>query len=89
MSTFNRRLYDPIDGVVSYVSADSLLDQQTGETYFLARAKLTPNPEKRTGVDEVSAGMATEIYVLAEPRVFASYVLQPLIDSFNRAFREI
>lgn len=88
ITTFNRRTYDPIDGEVTYVSADSLKDETTGEVYFLARAIMKPNAEKNTGIDEVSSGMAAEVYVLAEPRVFASYLLQPIMDSFSRAFRE-
>ena len=88
ITTFNRRTYDPIDAEVTYVSADTLKDETTGEIYFLARAIMKPNPEKNTGIEEVTSGMAAEVYVLAEPRVFASYLFQPIMDSFNRAFRE-
>ena len=88
VTTFNQRTYAPIEGKVSYMSADTLQDPQTGENYFLARAKMTPDATKKTGIDEVSPGMATQVFVLSEPRVFASYVMQPLIDSFNKAFRE-
>lgn len=89
ITTFNRRLYDPIDAQVTFVSADSLTDEQTGESYFLARAKLRETPGKKTGFDEVTTGMAAEVYVVSKPRVFATYIMQPLIDSFKRAFREI
>ncbi len=88
ITAFNRRTYDPIDAEVIYVSADQEVDQQTGDTYFLARARLKPNTEKNNGVAEIQAGMQTETYVLAEPRVFMSYLLQPIADSFNKAFRE-
>lgn len=89
VTAFNRRTYDPIDGEVTYMAADSTVDEQTGENFFLARAKLVPNPDKNNGVDEISAGMATEVYVLASSRSFASYVVQPIVDSFSKAFREI
>ena len=89
VTAFNRRTYDPIDGEVTFVSADSLTDEQTGEVYFLAKAVMKQDVAKNTGLAEISPGMATEVYALSEPRVFASYLVQPITDSFNRAFREI
>lgn len=88
VTAFNRRTYDPIDGEVSYVSADSSVDDSTGETFFVARARMKPNSEKNLGLQEIQAGMATEVFAEATPRVFMSYALQPLFDSMNRSFRE-
>lgn len=88
ITAFNRRTYDPIEGVVSYVSADSAVDEMTGETYFLARARLIQDPDKHQGLHEIQAGMATEVYAQAAPRVFMSYALQPLFDSMGRSFKE-
>ncbi|MGI9365926.1 MAG: HlyD family type I secretion periplasmic adaptor subunit [Rhizobiaceae bacterium] len=88
ITAFNRRTYDPIEGVVSYVSADSAVDEMTGETYFLARARLIHDPDKHQGFHEIQAGMATEVYAQAGPRVFMSYALQPLFDSMGRSFKE-
>ena len=89
VTAFNRRTYDPIDAEVTYRAADSVVDEQTGEAYFLARAGLKPDAEKNQGIDEISAGMAAEVYVLATPRNFLSYVVQPVVDSFSKAFREV
>lgn len=88
ITAFNRRTYDPIEGEVTYVSADSVVDEQTGETFFLARAQMKPNPDKNLGLHEIQAGMATEVFAQAEPRVFMSYALQPLFDSLDRSFKE-
>jgi len=88
ITAFNARTYDQIEGKVTFVSADSFIDDATGEPYFLARAVMMDNPEKNTGLKEVSAGMSTEVYVLSEPRVFGTYLVQPIVDSFNKAFRE-
>ncbi|MFD0916456.1 HlyD family type I secretion periplasmic adaptor subunit [Pseudahrensia aquimaris] len=88
ITTLNRRLYDPIDATVTFVSADSITDEQTGESYFLARARMRDTPGKKTGIDEVRNGMAAEVYVVSNPRTFVAYVMQPLVDSFHRAFRE-
>ena len=88
VTALNSRTYDPIDGKVSYVSADSEVDQATGQPFFTARAKFTPDDAKNSGISKVQAGMATQVFALAEPRVFMSYVLQPIMDSFGKAFIE-
>ncbi|MEE9313267.1 MAG: HlyD family type I secretion periplasmic adaptor subunit [Rhizobiaceae bacterium] len=88
ITAFNRRTYDPIEAEVIYVSADQEVDPMTGDTYFLARARLNDNTEKNNGLAEIQAGMQTEVFALAEPRVFMSYLMQPIYDSFSKAFRE-
>ncbi len=88
VTALNSRTYDPIDGLISYVSADSEIDQTTGETFFTARAQLTPDANKNSGIKLIQAGMATQVFALADPRVFMSYALQPITDSFGKAFRE-
>lgn len=88
VTAFNRRTYDPIQAEVTYVSADSEMDEATQEQFFIARARLKENPEKNNGLAEIQAGMTTEVYALVEPRVFMDYVLQPIRDSFSKAFRE-
>jgi len=88
ITAFNRRTHEPIDGEVSYVSADSSLDDKTGEAFFLSRVRLKRNPQKNQGLNKIQAGMATEVHARAEPRVFMSYALQPLTDSMGRSFKE-
>ncbi|MEL6505922.1 MAG: HlyD family type I secretion periplasmic adaptor subunit [Pseudomonadota bacterium] len=88
VTAFNRRTYDPIQAEVTYVSADSEIDEATQEQFFVARAQLKENPKKNNGLSEIQAGMTTEVYALVEPRVFMDYVLQPIRDSFSKAFRE-
>ena len=88
VTAFNRRTYEPIDEEVTYVSADSTVDQVTGERHFTARARLIADPNKNTGISEITPGMSTEVFVLAQSRVFLSYVMQPVADSINKAFRQ-
>ena len=88
ITAFNRRTYDPIEGEVSYVSADSQTDAPTGETYFLARASLAKDPQKDQGIGEIPPGMQTEVFALKTPRNFVTYAVQPVVDSFSKAFRQ-
>lgn len=84
---FNRHLVDPIVGKVTYVSADSLLDERQGLNYFLARVNVDPS-DIRDASSAVSPGLAAEVFVKTEARSFLSYLMKPVTDSFRRAFRE-
>jgi len=85
VTAFNRRLDDPIEGRISYVSADSQLDETTGEPYFVVRMKIFP---QENVARRLKAGMFTEIYIQTEARSFMSYLGRPITDSFRKAFRE-
>ncbi len=85
VTAFNRRLDDPIEGRISYVSADSQLDEATGEPFFLVRMNIFPDE----GIaPRLKAGMFTEIFIQTEARSFMSYLGRPITDSFRKAFRE-
>jgi len=88
ITAFNRRLADPIDAKVIYVSADSLLDEATGENYFVVRLENTDTASKSNKLADIRPGMQTEVYIKSEPRVFMTYLIKPISDSFRRAFRE-
>lgn len=86
-SAFNRHLVDPIVGNVTYVSADSMLDERQGTNYFLARVSFSPD-EIKSKEAVVVPGLAAEVFIQTEPRTFMSYLMKPMADSFRRAFRE-
>ncbi len=85
ITAFNARLIDPISGIVDYVSADSKIDETTGQAFFTARIKLlSDNPD----LVNIKTGMYAETYIKTVDRTFMSYLLQPLSDSFKKAFNE-
>lgn len=79
---------DPLPGVVTLVSADSSVDQRTQERYFDVRVRLTRGPKGGDPLALVTAGMTAEVFVLGDARTFAGYMLQPLTNSFSKAFGE-
>ncbi len=87
ISAFNQRLFDPLHAKVSYIAANSQIDEQTGESYFIARLRLT-EPKHKNRLANLRAGMQSDVYIKTQSRVFMSYLLKPLTDSFRRAFRE-
>lgn len=89
ITAFNARLIDQLDGDVTYVSADSMLDENTGEPYFTARLSIVSgDAELQDTLKQVKAGMYAQVFIQTESRSFMSYVLTPMTDSFRKAFNE-
>jgi len=87
-STFDQRTTPEIMGVVVQVSADVLTDEVTGQTYYTA--EILPKEgemEKLAGLDLIP-GMPVESFIKTSDRTPLNYLVKPLMDYFNKAFRE-
>ncbi len=85
---FKQRRVPPVDGTISYVSADRLVDKRTEQSFFTAKVKLDEAILRGLDGVEVLPGMPVEVLVKTGRTTAAQYALAPLLDSFNRAFRE-
>lgn len=88
ISALNARIFDQVEGEVSFVAADATLDDKTGQKYFDVEVRLTGNPKDAKGKPVLLPGMIGQVFIEGENRTFASYLLSPLRDSLSRAFRE-
>ncbi|WP_353643025.1 HlyD family type I secretion periplasmic adaptor subunit [Mesorhizobium sp. WSM2239] len=87
-SALNARTTPQVPGTVFYVSADRLIDETNGLPYYTARLKITENLPPEISADQIYPGMPVETFIRTGERTFVEYLLQPLADSFTRAFRE-
>lgn len=85
---YRQRRTPPIAGRVIHVSADRLLDQRSGQPYYLAKVEADEAMLKRLEGVEMVAGMPTEVMIMTGKTTVALYALAPILDSFDRAFRE-
>lgn len=88
LTAFNQRTTPELAGKLLYVSADSLQDPQSGAVYFLARIEVPASEVERLGDKQLQPGMVAEVFVRTGERTMAEYLLQPLRDSFQRAWLE-
>ncbi|WP_158161941.1 HlyD family type I secretion periplasmic adaptor subunit [Grimontia hollisae] len=88
LTALSMRSVKPLEGELMTVSADRLVDEQSGLAYYLARVKLIDNINDILGGIELYPGMQAEVMLLTEPRTPIEYLLKPLTESLNRAFRE-
>jgi HlyD family secretion protein len=87
-TSFNQQTTPEIDGTVSRISADIATDQRTGLSYYTIRIALPPDQVARLGDVKLVPGMPVEAFVQTGERTVLSYLMKPLTDHANRAFRE-
>jgi len=88
ITAFNQRNTPEIHGELSYVSADTLQDEQTGQTFFIAKIHIAESELKRLKDRQLQPGMMAEVFIRTGERTPADYLIQPLRDSFRRAWLE-
>lgn len=87
-SAFNSATTPVIEGVVEQISADSLLDQSTGQSYYLARITLTRKGIADLGQQSLLPGMPAEVLINTGSRTLLSYLLQPASNWMARSLNE-
>lgn len=88
LTAFKRSSTPPVEGVVTYVSADMLADPRDGTKYFLAR--VTPSTEalrQALGLT-LTPGMPADVMIVTGERRAFEYFVEPLRQRMRHAFRE-
>lgn len=88
LAAFERRTTPELNGKVVYVAADATQDERTGATFVVTRVEVPEQEVARLGGQKVQPGMIASVFIRTGERSFASYLFTPLVDSFNRAWRE-
>lgn len=88
LTAYDHRTIAPVDGKLIYVAADQTLDPNTGAAYYVVRAQIAPEALKDRPNVTLHPGMPAELMVLKRPRRAIDYLVEPITESFNRAFRE-
>ncbi|MFC6656305.1 HlyD family type I secretion periplasmic adaptor subunit [Roseibium salinum] len=88
LTAYERRRTSPLEGKVTYVAADQSLDPQTQYAYYVVRAMVNERALEENPEISLSPGMPAEVLIIRRARKAMEYLLEPITDSFNRAFRE-
>ncbi|WP_299616665.1 HlyD family type I secretion periplasmic adaptor subunit [Pelagibius sp.] len=87
LTSLSRRSRLPIEGRVIFVSADRLVDRQSGAAFYQARVQLDPaSIEERGAV--LQAGMGAEVFIRTGERTALDYLIAPIARILNRGMRE-
>ena len=88
LTAFDRRNVAPLEGKVVSVSADRLVDEQTGQPFFLARIELPDTQGANETALELYPGMQAEVMIITGQRTALEYLLRSFTRTFDRALRE-
>ncbi len=98
LSALNQRITPMIDGKVTYLSADTIADRPEFAAQgasmpergsFIVRVKLDEkDADKKIPNFKPTPGMPADLYIRTGERTFFDYIMEPVMESFSRAFRE-
>jgi HlyD family type I secretion membrane fusion protein len=87
LTPFNSRHSASLGGTVVSVSADSLVEESSGRTYYLARIELDHDAATTQGI-VLRPGMPAQVMIITGRHTIMEYLVKPITQSFNVAFRE-
>jgi HlyD family secretion protein len=88
-SALDQRTTPELVGQVTLISADAFEDDALGVTYYRAEIELnTGEISKLNKGDTLIPGMPVEAFIRTADRSPIAYLIKPMADYFNRAFRE-
>lgn len=87
-SAFNQNKTPNIPGTVTQVSADRLVDEQTGEPYYNVKTQVTPEGMKLLVHHHIRAGMPVEIFIKTGERSLMNYLFKPILDRLHASMSE-
>ncbi len=77
-----------ITGKVINLSADRVMDEQTGMSYYLARVEVTPEGKEDLQDLILLPGMPAEVFINTGSRTFLQYLFKPFSNALARSFIE-
>lgn len=86
-SAFEQRTTPELSGNVMDVSADALVDDVTGQTYYRVEVLPGEGELSKLGDNTLLPGMPVEVFIKTDERTPLSYLTKPLTDYFSRAMR--
>jgi HlyD family type I secretion membrane fusion protein len=85
LSTSGETARTELRGTVSYVASASVLDERTGAHSYTVRIK--PDAHAASQIKALRYGTPVEAYFVTKDRSMLSYLLRPLTEQLERAFK--
>jgi HlyD family secretion protein/epimerase transport system membrane fusion protein len=86
-AAFKQRTAPVLVGEVVYRSADRLVNERTGEPFYLVLA-VSDQELERLGERRLQPGMPADVMIKTGERTALQYLFQPLLDNLEHAWRE-
>jgi len=88
LTAYNFRTTPPVEGIVAYVSPDSLVDSASGQPYFKVKVRVPGAQLAQLDNVQVSPGMPAQLMIATGEQTVANYLVGPLWSGLDTALRE-
>lgn len=87
-SAFNQTTTPELRGRVIQRAEELTKEPQTGNSYYIARIKIEDAEREKASKMKLVSGMPVEAFIETSQRTALSFLMKPVTDQINRAFRE-
>jgi epimerase transport system membrane fusion protein len=87
-SAFNSATTPVVEGLVTGISGDRLVNEKTGEPYYLTRISVTPEGVRTLANRKLLAGMPADVLINTGERTMLQYLMQPARDAVSQSMIE-
>lgn len=89
VTAFDPNRYGKLEGKIAHISADSFVDERTGDNFYVAYVALDSQTiGKGRLARQLSAGMEVRAEIITQSRTMMQYMLKPVSRSLDQAFAE-
>jgi len=88
LTAYQTRTTPLVAGNVNYVSADRMVDPQSGAPYYVVNVDVSAGALVDAGNLRMQAGMPAEVYIRTDSRTAFDYMLAPVTAYLRRGMRE-
>ncbi len=89
ISAYDFSIYGGLPATLDRISPDTIVDEQTGETFYKIIVRTEENSLKRGGeVFPIKPGMVATVDTLTGHKSVLDYILKPILKTKNNAMRE-
>lgn len=88
LTAYNYRTTPLVDGTVTAISADSLVDADSGAPFFQVDVRILPGQLEALDHVNIVPGMPAQVMIATGEQTLANYMLSPVMGSYERALTE-
>ncbi len=89
ITAYDFSIFGGLEGVVENISADSLVEKEKGETYYLVQVKTNRSVLERNGKGyPIIPGMVANVEIMTGRKTVLSYLLKPINKARSEALTE-
>jgi adhesin transport system membrane fusion protein len=90
VTAYDPSVYGGLDGVVTAISPDAVLNERTGESFYTVQVRTSSDAlkDKQGKPLQIGTGMVADVSLLGDKRTVLEYILSPLTKLRDTAFRE-